>query len=189
MRRSSSRPWRGTVLLDFVSLMRADVRRTGMLRPDLLDALRGLAPTFIRWPGGSFASTYKWKDGIGPLASRVYHPNVIWGGYSDYYGFGTDEFLELCRQLGAEPLIVLPAPDDGPASVEYAMDWVHYLVDPPTTEWGQTARAPTAIPSPIACRYFQIDNEPMNNGFTARALRRHRQSLRTAAAADRARTP
>ena len=103
---------RGAALVDFVSLMRADVRKSGMLRPDLLEALRGLAPAFIRWPGGSFASTYKWQDGIGPLASRVYHPNEIWGGYSDYYGFGTDEYLELTRQLGTDPLIVLPAPDD-----------------------------------------------------------------------------
>src|SRR5579871_1941926 len=106
----------GTVLLDFVSLMRADVRRSGMLRPDLLDALRGLGPTFIRWPGGSFASTYKWEDGIGPPASRVYHPNEIWGGYSDYYGFGTDEYMALSRQLGSDPLIVLPAPDAAAAS-------------------------------------------------------------------------
>src|SRR5207244_9572212 len=50
---------RGAALVDFVSLMRADVRGSGMLRPDLLEALRGLAPAFIRWPGGSFASTYK----------------------------------------------------------------------------------------------------------------------------------
>ena len=71
----------GAALIDFVSLMRADVRKSGMLRPDLLEALRGLAPAFIRWPGGSFASTYKWQDGIGPLAPRVYHPNEIWGGY------------------------------------------------------------------------------------------------------------
>src|SRR4029453_19627030 len=73
---------RGVALLDFVSLMRADVRKGGMLRPDLLEALGGLAPAFIRWPGGSFASTYRWQDGIGALASRVYHPNEIWGGYS-----------------------------------------------------------------------------------------------------------
>jgi alpha-L-arabinofuranosidase len=155
----------GAVLVDFVSLMRADVRKSGMLRPDLLQALRGLAPTFIRWPGGSFASTYKWQDGIGPLVSRVYHPNEIWGGYSDYYGFGTDEYLQLTRQLGADPLIVLPAPDDKPASVEYAMNWVHYVNDPPTTTWGQM-RARNGHPEPYKVRYFQIDNEPMNNGFT-----------------------
>ncbi len=156
---------RGAALVDFVSLMRADVRRTGMLRPDLLGAVRGLAPAFIRWPGGSFASTYKWQDGIGPRATRVYHPNEIWGGYSDYYGFGTDEYLELTRQLGALPLIVLPAPDDKPASVEYAMNWVHYVNDPPTTTWGRM-RARNGHPEPYGVRYFQIDNEPMNNGFT-----------------------
>jgi alpha-L-arabinofuranosidase len=155
----------GAALVDFLSLMRADVRKSGMLRPDLLAALRGLAPAFIRWPGGSFASTYKWQDGIGPLASRVYHPNEIWGGYSDYYGFGTDEYLELTRQLGTEPLIDLPAPDDSPASVEYAMNWVHYVNDPPATTWGQV-RARNGHPEPYHVRYFQIDNEPMNNGFT-----------------------
>jgi alpha-N-arabinofuranosidase len=156
---------RGAALVDFVSLMRADVRGSGMLRPDLLEALRGLAPAFIRWPGGSFASTYKWQDGIGPLASRVYHPNEIWGGYSDYYGFGTDEYLELTRQLGADPLTVLPAPDDTPASGEYAMNWVHYVNDPTTTTWGRM-RARNGHPEPYGVRYFQIDNEPMNNGFT-----------------------
>ena len=155
----------GTVLADFISLARTDVRASGMLRPDLLDALRGLAPPFIRWPGGSFASTYKWKDGIGPRVSRVYHPNVLWGGYSDYYGFGTDEFMELARQLGTDPLIVLPAPSIDPAAVRYAMDWVHYLIEPATTEWGKR-RAANGHPDPYRVPYFQIDNEPMNNGFT-----------------------
>jgi alpha-N-arabinofuranosidase len=145
--------------------MRADVRRDGMLRPDLLQALRDLAPPFIRWPGGSFASTYKWKDGIGPLVSRRYHPNKTWGGYSDYYGFGTDEFLGLCRKLKTEPLIVLPAPTTGSEDVDYAMDWVHYLTDPPTTQWGRL-RASNSHAEPYAVGYFQIDNEPMNNGFT-----------------------
>jgi len=155
----------GALLIDFFSLMRADVRRDGMLRPDLLQALRDLAPPFIRWPGGSFASTYRWKDGIGPRVSRPYTPNTFWGGYSDYYGFGTDEFLGLCRKLHAEPLIVLPAPGLDATQVQYAIDWVHYLNDPPTTEWGGR-RAANGHPEPYRVRCFQIDNEPMNNGFT-----------------------
>jgi len=156
---------RGTVLLDFVSLMRADTRHDGMLRPDLVQALQGLAPPFIRWPGGSFASIYKWKDGIGPQVSRRYHPNTIWGGYSDYYGFGTEEFLGLCRKLHAEPLIVLAATGTEPEQVQYAMDWVHYLNDPPATEWGRL-RAAHGHREPYGVRYFQIDNEPMNHGLT-----------------------
>jgi alpha-L-arabinofuranosidase len=155
----------GTLLLDFISMMRADARRDGMLRPDLLQALRDLAPPFIRWPGGSFASTYKWKDGIGPLVSRRYHPNMIWGGYSDYYGFGTDEFLGLCRKINSAPLVVLAATSTDPEQVQYAMDWVHYLNDLPATEWGRL-RASNGHPEPYGVRYFQIDNEPMNNGLT-----------------------
>ncbi|MBV8831847.1 MAG: hypothetical protein JO108_21775 [Acidobacteriaceae bacterium] len=155
----------GTALVDFISMMRTDVRRDGMLRPDLLQALRELHPSFIRWPGGSFASTYKWKEGIGRYASRGYHPNTFWGGYSDYFGFGTDEFLGLCRKVNAEPLIVLPASGTKPEQIEYAIDWVHYLNDPATTEWGRL-RASNGHAEPYGVKFFQIDNEPMNNSFT-----------------------
>ncbi len=155
----------GAILLDFISMMRADLRKNGMLRSDLVEALRGLKPPFIRWPGGSFASIYKWRDGIGPHVSRKYHPNTVWGGYSDYYGFGTDEFLELCRQLNTEPLIVFAATSTDPEMVQDAMDWVHYLNDPPATEWGKK-RAANGHVQPYRVRYFQIDNEPMNHSLT-----------------------
>jgi alpha-N-arabinofuranosidase len=155
----------GAVLVDFLSMMPAEAREEGMLRPDLVQALQDLRPPFIRWPGGSFASTYRWRDGIGPQVSRKYRPNEIWGGYSDYYGFGTDEFMELCRRLGSEPLVVLPATTIDPGAVEYAMDWVRYLNDPPATEMGKR-RAVNGHPAPYGVRYFQIDNEPMNHGLS-----------------------
>jgi alpha-N-arabinofuranosidase len=155
----------GAVLVDFVSLMRAQARANGKLRPDLLAALQALAPPFIRWPGGSYASVYQWKDGIGPAVSRPYIPNTIWGGYSDYYGFGTDEFLELCRQLGAAPMIVLAATGTDPAQLDYALSWVHYLLDPPTTEWGRR-RAENGHREPYRVPFIQIDNEPMNHGLS-----------------------
>lgn len=155
----------GNVLVDFISLMTADARAHGKFRPDLLASLKGLKPPFIRWPGGSFASTYKWQDGIGPAVSRVYHPNEMWGGYSDYYGFGTEEFLELCRQLGSDPLICLAATSTRPEEIEYAMNWVHYLIDPTTTKWGKL-RAANGHSKPYKIPYFQIDNEPMNHNLT-----------------------
>jgi alpha-N-arabinofuranosidase len=155
----------GTVLVDFISLMRTDIRNTGSMRPDLVEAMKALKPPFIRWPGGSFASIYKWKDGIGPSVSRKYHPNTIWGGYSDYYGFGTDEFMEFCRQLNSEPMIVLSATNTEPQQFKDAMDWVRYLNDPQTTEWGKL-RALYGHPEPYNVKYFQIDNEPMNHGLT-----------------------
>ena len=155
----------GSVLVDFISLMLEDARKNGMLRPDLFKALDDLKPAFIRWPGGSFASIYKWKDGIGPQVSRKYNPNEIWGGYSDYYGFGTEEFMNLSEKLNADPLIVLPATTTNPEAVQYAIDWVHYLLDPATTEWGQK-RAANGHPEPYNVPYIQIDNEPMNHGLT-----------------------
>lgn len=155
----------GSILVDYVSMMRADVRKNGMLRPDLVEALQGLKAPFIRWPGGSFASIYKWKDGIGPHVSRKYHPNAIWGDYSDYYGFGTEEFMDLAQRLDTDPLIVLPATTTDPEAVQYAMDWVHYLIDPPTTKWGKM-RASNGHREPYDVPYFQIDNEPMNHGLT-----------------------
>ncbi len=130
-------------------MMRADVRRNGMLRPDLLEALRELAPPFIRWPGGSYASIYKWKDGIGPRVARRYTPNAIWGDYSDYYGFGTDEFMELCPAARHRAAGRARGDPTDPGQLEYAMDWVHYLNDPPTTEWGRR-RAANGHRSPIA---------------------------------------
>jgi alpha-L-arabinofuranosidase len=156
---------KGIVLVDFITMMRSDLLKTGMMRSDLIEALKGLQPPFIRWPGGSYASEYLWKDGIGPKESRKYHPNMIWGGYSDYYGFGTDEFMELCRQLKSEPLICLPAISTDPEAVKYAIDWVRYLNDPVTTEWGKL-RASYGHAEPYNVKYFQIDNEPMNHGFT-----------------------
>jgi alpha-N-arabinofuranosidase len=155
----------GTLMVDFISLMRADYRSNGMLRYDILQALKEISPPFLRWPGGSYASVYKWKDGIGPRVSRKYNPNSIWGGYSDYYGFGTDEYLELCRQINTEPLICLPATTTDPKDVKYATDWVHYVNDPVTTEWGKR-RTANGHPEPYNVKYIQIDNEPMNHDFT-----------------------
>jgi len=158
----------GSVVVDFISMMRADVRHAGMLRPDLFGALNDLKPSFVRWPGGSFASTYKWKEGIGRYATRGYHPNTYWGGYSDYFGFGTDEFIALCQKMNAEPLITLPAPTTKAEDVDYAIDWIHYLNDPPDTEMGKL-RAANGHPTPYNVKLFQIDNEPMNNGFTPKS--------------------
>ncbi|MBN2590681.1 MAG: hypothetical protein JXA96_12530 [Sedimentisphaerales bacterium] len=159
----------GSVLVDFISMMRADVRKTGMFRPDLFKSLSDIKPSFIRWPGGSYASMYKWKAGIGPKVSRKYIPNEMWGGYSDYYGFGTDEYLELCRQLDSVPMVVLAATDSKDKQmIQDAMDWIHYINDPVTTEWGKK-RAANGHPEPYNVKYFQIDNEPMNHGHNAEA--------------------
>ena len=62
-------------------------------------------------------------------------------------------------------MIVLAATGTDPTQLEYALEWVHYLVDPPTTEWGRR-RAANGHPEPYRVPYFQIDNEPMNHGLS-----------------------
>ena len=128
--------------------MRADVRRDGMMRPDLLQALRDLASVLrpLAWRLLRFHIQVEGRHRSN--VSRGYHPNTIWGGYSDYFGFGTDEFLALSRKLSAEPLIMLAAPGTTAEQVQYAMDWVHYLNDPADDPMGTAAcvqRTPRAL--------------------------------------------
>ena len=57
----------------------------------------------LRWPGGCFADTYHWKDGIGPKNLRPTIVNNWWGGNTEDNSFGTHEFLNLAEELGTEP--------------------------------------------------------------------------------------
>ena len=65
---------KGAICLDQVSLMPESWRKAGGCRPDLQQAIADLKPPIIRWPGGCFASPYRWKDGIGPQHKRGPHP-------------------------------------------------------------------------------------------------------------------
>ena len=75
------------------------------VRKDVIDALVKLKIPNLRWPGGCFADTYHWKDGIGPKAKRPTIVNAWWGGVTEDNSFGTDEFLKLCSLLGCEPYL------------------------------------------------------------------------------------
>jgi alpha-L-arabinofuranosidase len=100
----------GRARVDFISLMADDDRAAGKTRKDLREGVEALRPTFIRFPGGSHASRYHWKDGIGKPHLRPYVLNESWG-YHIYNLLGTDEFMNLCESLQAEPMIVFNATD------------------------------------------------------------------------------
>src|SRR5438270_7189178 len=74
----------------------------GGIRSDVLDALQQLHPPVLRWPGGCFADDYHWEDGVGPRASRPRRVNLWWGQTIETNAFGTHEFIQVCRTLGAE---------------------------------------------------------------------------------------
>lgn len=93
-------------------------------RKDLLEALKALKVPVLRWPGGCFADTYHWKDGIGPQADRPKIKNVFWGGTVEDNSFGTNEFLNLCEMIGAEPYI---SANVGSGTIDEMVDWIQYM--------------------------------------------------------------
>ncbi len=152
--------------VDQVSLMPASFKATGGYRPDLLQAVMDLKPATIRWPGGSYVHTsggYDWKGGVGPQSKRV--GKVGWDEL-DPSSFGTDEFIALCRKLGAEPVIVVymgpqTTGADRSKQLQDAVDWVEYCNGPASSKWG-AMRAANGHPEPYHVKYWEIDNEVWN---------------------------
>ena len=136
-------------------------------RPDLLKAIKDLKPTVIRWPGGCYASMYRWKSGIGPQDDRRVYPKEMWNDI-DVNSFGIDEFVQMCRLVGAEPIMVVDLGTkqwtsrvEGANEVDWmteAVEWVEYCNGPATSKWG-AVRAKNGHPEPYGIKYFELDNE------------------------------
>jgi alpha-L-arabinofuranosidase len=103
------------------------IPNTRGFRNDVVGALRKLNMPNLRWPGGCFADTYHWMDGIGPREKRPSIVNVHWGGVTENNHCGTHEFLDLCTQLGCEPYI---AGNLGSGTVREMTDWLEYITQP-----------------------------------------------------------
>ena len=80
------------------------IPNTEGVRNDIIEALKELDIPNLRWPGGCFADTYHWKDGVGPQEDRPTIVNRWWGGITEDNSFGTHNFLNLCEVLEAEPV-------------------------------------------------------------------------------------
>src|SRR5213083_2196840 len=108
------------------------------IRLDVVDALKKLKIPVLRWPGGCFADTYHWKDGIGPKKERPSMLNVWWGNVKEDNSFGTNEFLNMCEMLGAEPYL---SGNVGSGTPQELSDWIKYTTNPkssrPMTDWRQ----------------------------------------------------
>lgn len=94
------------------------------VRKDIIDALKEIKIPNLRWPGGCFADEYHWMDGIGPRDKRPKMVNTNWGGVVEDNSFGTNEFLNLCEELGTEPYI---CGNVGSGTVEEMAKWVEYI--------------------------------------------------------------
>lgn len=133
-------------------------------RNDVVAALKGLSIPVLRWPGGCFADTYHWKDGIGPKEKRASIINVTWGGYTEDNSFGTHEFLNLCEMLGCDAYI---SGNVGSGTVQEMTEWVEYMTssaESPMTK----LRKQNGREKPWKVKYLGIGNEAWGCGGNMR---------------------
>ena len=147
------------VLFGAVSLMPAD-HFHGMRR-DVVECLRQIAPTVIRWPGGNFAGEYRWMDGLlpvdrrGPLQSYTEIETQPYTHGYDNHEIGTDDFIALCREVGAEPFLTINPVWCTP---EESACWVEYCNGAADTEYG-AKRAKNGSKTPYHVRFWSLGNE------------------------------
>jgi alpha-N-arabinofuranosidase len=160
--------------------------RPNGLRPDLAEKLAALKLKYIQFPGGCTAESasmdvsWNWKNSVGPIEQRPGSTRNRWWYKNDLY-FGLDEYLQLCEDLGAEPVYVTSAGmSEGPRSKEWygvcpvdkmqpiindILDLLEYCKGSTSSTWG-AKRAANGHPAPYNLKYIEIGNE--NGGGTAR---------------------
>lgn len=115
----------------------------------------------VRYPGGTIANLFKWKDAIGPLEKRR---NVVLGNsyLSDFPSYGVDEHMRFCEEIGAKAMYVIAEASEEPQD---AADLVEYLNAPNDgsnpgggVDWA-AERAKNGHEKPYGVKYFEIGNE------------------------------
>jgi alpha-N-arabinofuranosidase len=125
-----------------------------------VEYLKELGVPVLRWPGGCFADDYHWRDGIGPAERRPKRVNIHWGGYVEDNSFGTHEFMELCRLLGAEPYL---AANVGSGSPREMREWLEYCNYPSGSDLSE-GRIANGAKEPFRIRYWGVGNESWGCG-------------------------
>ncbi len=123
-------------------------------RTDIIQAARELGLTQMRWPGGNFTSTYDWRDGVGPRDQRPRRQELAWGVVESNQ-VGTDEWVELNREIGSENIVCINA---GTGTLDEARFWVEYCNAPAGTYWADR-RVANGHPQPYGIRLWDLGNE------------------------------
>ena len=131
------------------------IPNTNGIRDDVVEALGHISPPVLRWPGGCFADDYHWENGIGPRENRPRTVNAHWGQVIEPNKFGTREFMEFCRRIGADPYI---CGNVGSGSPQEMRDWVEYCNYPGDSTLSRR-RAADGHPEPYRVKYWGVGNE------------------------------
>ena len=131
------------------------------IRLDIVEALKKLKVANLRWPGGCFADIYHWKDGVGPKDQRQPLINRWWGNVTEDNSFGTHEFLELCKMIGAEPYL---AGNMGSGTVRELAEWAEYVNARPGTGPMARLREKNGQKEPWQVKYWGVGHEAWGCG-------------------------
>ena len=142
------------------------------IRKALVDALRPLKPGAIRWPGGCFADSYDWRDGVGVRAQRPRRTNM-WLDSQEWKSlgiippryepnqFGTNDFVRLCRLVGAQPYVAANL-RSLPAMAFH--QWVEYCNSPAASTTWSDVRGADGEKEPFNVQYWGVGNESWGCG-------------------------
>jgi alpha-L-arabinofuranosidase len=136
------------------------ITNTNGVRMDVVDALKKMKIPNLRWPGGCFADTYHWKDGIGPKAKRPTIVNTWWGGVTEDNSFGTHDFLNMCELLGTEPYL---SANVGSGTVQELAEWMQYTNFAGTSPMSNL-RKENGREKPWNVKYWGVGNETWGCG-------------------------
>jgi alpha-N-arabinofuranosidase len=143
------------------------------LRSALIEKMRAIKAPVVRWPGGCFADSYDWRDGIGPRAKRPRHTNFWTDAYPESVRgknipqvfepntFGTSDFVRFCKLCGAEPYIAANVRSLTPLDFDH---WVEYCNSPRGTTTLAETREADGSAEPYNVRYWGVGNESWGCG-------------------------
>ncbi|MFD0207877.1 alpha-N-arabinofuranosidase [Streptomyces hirsutus] len=126
------------------------------LRTDVLDLVRELGVTAIRYPGGNFVSGFKWEDSVGPAEERPRRLDLAWHS-TETNRFGLSEYLSFLRKIGpqAEPMLAVNL---GTRGVTEALELQEYANHPAGTALSDL-RVAHGDKDPFGIRLWCLGNE------------------------------
>ncbi|MFD2093460.1 arabinosylfuranosidase ArfA [Blastococcus deserti] len=124
------------------------------LRGDVLELVRELGPTVVRYPGGNFVSGYRWEDGVGPVEDRPARLDLAWRALEPNT-FGLNEFMHWAHAAGVEPMMAVNL---GTRGVQEACDLLEYTNHPGDTYFSDLRRSHGAK-DPHGIKLWCLGNE------------------------------
>ena len=124
------------------------------MRWDVIDLVKELGVTVVRYPGGNFVSGYRWEDGVGPVSERPMRLDTAWHS-SEPNTFGMGEFMAWAGRTGVEPMVALNL---GTRGVAEALDLLEYCNHPQSTHLSDL-RVSHGYPEPFGVRMWCLGNE------------------------------